>query len=110
VGPINLPEKRSRSRYIITTTECLTRGGEVAPVKDCSAETTTHFLFEKVITIFGCPRTLMSDQGTHFINDTIRAMTEDFEVYHQKSTPSHPRENGTIEAFNKILENALTKI
>jgi transposase InsO family protein len=51
----------------------------------------------------------MSDQGTHFINSTIKAMTEDLEVYHQKSTPYHAQENGTVEAFNKILENALTK-
>lgn len=37
----------------------------------------------------------MSEQGTHFINNTIHAMTEEFEVHHQKSTPFHPQENGT---------------
>jgi len=52
----------------------------------------------------------MSDQGTHFINSTINAMTEEFEVYHQKNTPHHPHANGTVEAFNNILENDLTKI
>jgi hypothetical protein len=32
----------------------------------------------------------MSEQGTHFINNTIWAMTEDFEVYHRNITPYHP--------------------
>jgi hypothetical protein len=110
VGPINLLAKRSGARYIITATKYLKIWAEVTTVKDCTAETTTHILFEQVITRFGCPKILMSDQGTHFINDTIRAMTEEFEVYLQKSTPYHPRENGIVEAFNKILENALKNI
>jgi hypothetical protein len=52
VGPINPPSKRSGVRYIITAIEYLTRWAKAAAVKDCSAETTTHFLFEQVITKF----------------------------------------------------------
>jgi hypothetical protein len=82
VGPINPPTKRTGARYIITATKYLIRWSEATPVKDYNAETTTHFLFEQVVTRFGCPRVFMSDQGTQFINNTINAMTEEFQVHH----------------------------
>jgi hypothetical protein len=48
VGPINPPSRRSGARYIITSSEYLTRWVEETTIKDCSAETATHFLFEQV--------------------------------------------------------------
>jgi hypothetical protein len=75
VGPINPPGKHTGARDIITVKKCLTRWAEEREVKDCSATTTVRFIFEDIITRFGSPKNLMSDQGTHFINKTIEALT-----------------------------------
>ena len=71
VGPINPPGKQTGARYIITATDYLTRWVEATPVKDCNATIVAQFIFENILTRFGCPRILMSDQGKHFLNQTI---------------------------------------
>jgi transposase InsO family protein len=110
VGPINPPGKHTGARYIITTTEYLTRWAEAIVVKDYSATTAARFIFDDIITRFGCPKILMTYQCTYFINKKFETVTEEFAFHHQKSTPYHPQTNVTVEAFNKILEKALMKI
>ena len=72
-------------------TKYLTRWVEARAVKDCIATTVARFIFDDIITRFGCPKILMSDQGTHFINNTIEALTQEFEFHHQKRTMYHPQ-------------------
>jgi transposase InsO family protein len=88
----------------------LTRWDEARVVKEFSATTVVRFIFKDIITRFGCQNILMSDQGIDFINKIVEALTEEFSVYHQKSTPYHPQESGIMDAFKKILETTLTKI
>lgn len=47
-------------------------------MKDYTAMTVAKFIFEYVLTRFGCPEILMSDCGIHFLNETINALSEEF--------------------------------
>jgi transposase InsO family protein len=110
IGPINPTTKHSKTRYIITTTEYLTRWTEATTVQDCLTDTAARFIFENIITRFGCPRSLTGDQGAHFINSTIAKITTEFLIQHHKISPYHPQANGIVEVFKKILERGLKKV
>jgi transposase InsO family protein len=96
--------------YIITMKYYLMIWEEVEPFTDCSMETTTQLLFKNIATRLGCPKVLMSDQGTHILNKIIAALTKEFQIHHKNTLSYHPQENGTVESFHKILENALENI
>jgi transposase InsO family protein len=73
-------------------------------------DTAASFIFENIITRFGCPTSLTSDQGGHFISSTIAKLMTEFLIQNHKINPYHPQANGTMEAFNKILERGLKKV
>ena len=43
-------------------------------MKDCTGMTIAKFLFDYVLTQFGCPNILMSDHDKQFLNETISAL------------------------------------
>ena len=100
--------RHSQANYIIRETEYLMRWTEPTLVKYYTTDTIARFIFE--ISRFGCPRSLTSDQQTHFIKNTVSSLLQNFLIQHHKRSPYHPQENGTVEKFNKILEKVLTKV
>jgi transposase InsO family protein len=109
VGPIKPPSRNVRKRYILVATEYVTKWAEAIATKNDDADTVVRFLYENIITRFGCPKELVSDRGTHFINSTIEKLLSKYMIKHRKSTPYHPRANGQTEKTNGILCKIITK-
>ena len=110
IGSFPVPTKMTGACYIITVVEYVTKWAEAEPVETCLSEVAAKFIYENIITIFGCSLTLINDQGSHFINKTIAALIEQFKIDHRQSTSYHPQSNGAIEAFNKTIARGLKKI
>jgi hypothetical protein len=71
---------------------------------------TTKFLYEHIVTRFGCPLTIVTNKGTHFINDAIRYLTHHFILRHTSSNVYYPLRNGQAESTNKVFGTLLTKL
>jgi transposase InsO family protein len=82
---------------------------EALATKIDGVKTVAKFLYENIITRFGCPKELVSDRGTHFINKIIEQLTTKYLIKHRKSTPYHPRANGQTEKTIGILCKIITK-
>ena len=109
VGPIKPPSRSGQKRYILVATEYVTKWAEAIATKTDDAKTVAKFLYEHIITRFGCPKELVSDRGTHFVNDTIQQLTNKYFIKHRTSSPYHPRANGQTEKTNGILCKIITK-
>jgi hypothetical protein len=109
IDPI-LPISRKKQRYIILATDYATRWVEARASIRNDAHTSASFLFERIIIRFGCPLELISDRGTHFLNEVISNLTTRYDIKHRKTTPYNPKANGLTERVNKIVGNILTKV
>ena len=76
--PISPLGKRTSTHYMISATYYLTGWDKASLVKDCTTATATKFLFENVVTRFGCPKILLSHQGMHFVNKMIDELGVEF--------------------------------
>lgn len=77
VGEVH-PKSSKGMTYIVVATEYLTKWAEAKAVRTDTSPNAAIFLYENIISRFGCPKILVSDRGTHFLNNMIRKMTEKF--------------------------------
>jgi len=59
---------------------------------------------------FGCPLTIVTNQGTHFINNVIIYFTDHFNFKHTSFIVYYPQGNGQTKSTNKVFGTLLTKL
>jgi hypothetical protein len=66
------------NKYILIATYYVTKWVETQALKTNTIVVTTKFMYECILTMFGCPLIIVIDQGVHFINDAIKYLTKEF--------------------------------
>ena len=90
-------------------TDYVTKWAKVEATREDDKHVVAKFLKEKILSHYGCPKELVSDRGTHFVNDVIKVLTEKYKIKHRLTSSYHPRANGQIEKTNGILCKIITK-
>ena len=62
-----------------------------------------------VFSMFGCPNTIISDNGPQFVGSAYQAMTNSYGINHVTSSPHHPRSHGFIERMVRSMKALIKK-
>ena len=67
------------------------------------------FVWKNIVTRFGVPDSLISDNGLQFNSRAFLEFCRDLGIKNRYSTPAYPQSNGQAEATNKAIVNGLKK-
>ena len=66
-----------------------------------------NFVWKNIVTRFGVPNSLVTDNGLQFDSKAFRAFYSELGIKNKYSTPAYPQSNGQVEAVNKTILNGL---
>ena len=103
-------------RWQLVGMDYFTKWVEVEPLVNIKDMDAKRFMWKNIVTRFGIPHTLISDNGLQFESKTFQFESKAFRRYccdlgikNRYSTPTYPQENGQTEAVNKVIVNGLKK-
>jgi hypothetical protein len=94
VGPIKLKDIYTRKKCILIATYYATKCVEARALRTNIVGIIAKILYECILTRFGCPLTIVTDQRVHFINDSIEYLIDHFLLKHVSFTTYYPQGNG----------------
>ena len=100
VGP--LPKTKKGCEYLLTIMCASTRFPEAIPLRNIKAKTIVNALV-KFFTFIGLPKSIQSDQGSHFMSGIFQQVMYELGIKQYKSSAYHPESQGALERFHQTF-------
>ncbi|XP_020237881.1 uncharacterized protein LOC109817097 [Cajanus cajan] len=82
---------------------------EAEPLACISATNVQKFVWKNLVTRFGIPYAIISDNGLQFTDKKFNTFLENLGIRHRFTSVEHPQSNRQAEAANKVILNELKK-
>jgi hypothetical protein len=87
----------------------LTKWAKIKPLKTSKKGEVAKFVYERIVTHFGIPFHMISNNGLQFIIEVIEKLMKKLSIKHKITTIYKPNTNGLVEHTNKVSCNILNK-
>ncbi|KAI5324177.1 hypothetical protein L3X38_033250 [Prunus dulcis] len=95
--------------YILLVVDYVSKWVEAIATRTNDAKVVIDFLKGNIFTRFGTPRAIISDGGSHFVNQAFAALLKKYGITHKVATPYHPQTSGQVEISNREIKHILEK-
>ena len=108
----SLPTTARRNSYILLFTDRFSRRAHLFAVTatEFTAEATANILVNRFIPLWGCPSTLLSDNGLPFCAQIATAVYKLLGVHKLRTSAYHPSGNGGVERVNHAMAQMLAMV
>jgi transposase InsO family protein len=97
-------------KYILTTICHFTRWAEAIPIPNKEAHTVATALVNNVISRFGTPIQILSDQGRTFDNNLLSGICRALQIDKIRTTSYRPNTNGQVEILHRSINSMIGKV
>jgi hypothetical protein len=104
------PRSRKGHEYILTLVDHFSKWAEAMPIRNHTAQTVAHVLFNTVFSRMGMPKRCLSDQGAEFESHLFQQLCAWMGIDKVRTTPYHPSTNSVVERFHRTLNSMLAKV
>ena len=95
--------------YILLAVDYVSKWVEVIACPRNDANTVVSFIQKIILSRFGAPITIISDEGSHFENKLFEKLMSRYGIRHVMRLDYHPQSNGQPEISNKEIKTILEK-
>nr|XP_008373299.1 uncharacterized protein K02A2.6-like [Malus domestica] len=100
----------TKHAWILVATDYFTKWVEAKSYAELTYKEVCSFFEENIVTRFGVPETIITNNGTVFTSDRFKDYTVNLNIQLEQYTPYYPQANGQAEASNKVLIGILEKM
>jgi hypothetical protein len=93
--------------YILVVVDYVSKRVEALPCRATDAMHSKRMFHEVIFPRYGDLRIVISDGGSHFIDQTFRKALTEVRLDHRIATPYHPQTSGQAETSNKQIKSIL---
>ena len=95
---------------MLVGTDYFTKWVETEPLANIRDVDAKKFLWKNIVTCFGVPNTLVSDNGLQFDSKSFRRYCGELGITNKYSIAAYPQGNGQVETVNKVIVSGLKKM